>query len=135
MKVKQASVILFDGICNLCCVWVEFLIRNDKEKKFRFASIQSECGIKMLHSVGLNDKMMDSVVYIKANHFYRESSAVLEIIKELGGIWKLFSILKIIPVPIRDKIYQSISKKRYGIFGTRSSCYFPTPENKKRFLT
>jgi predicted DCC family thiol-disulfide oxidoreductase YuxK len=79
--------------------------------------------------------MIESVVFVKSTHFYRESSAVLEITNELGGIWKLFSIFKIIPRPIRDKIYHFISKKRYAIFGTRSSCYLPTPENKKRFLT
>lgn len=135
MIVNQHPVILFDGICNLCCGWVQFLIRKDKGMKFRFASIQSESGIKMLHSAGLSNRMMETVVYIKANQCYTESSAILEIIRELGGAWKIFSVLKIIPAPVRDKIYRFISKKRYGIFGTRSSCYLPTPENKKRFLT
>ena len=135
MTVNQSPVILFDGICNLCCGWVRFLIRNDKDMKFRFASIQSESGIKMLHSVGLSNRPMESVVYIKGNQYYRESSAVVEIIHELGGIWKLFCVFKIIPESVRDKIYRFISKKRYGIFGIRSSCYLPSQENEKRFLT
>lgn len=135
MIVNQPPVILFDGICNLCCGWVQFLIRKDKDEKFLFASIQSESGIKLLHSVGLSNRMMESVVYVKSNQSFRESTAVLEILKELGGIWKIFLVLKIIPKTIRDKIYRFISKKRYHIFGTRNTCYLPTPENKKRFLT
>lgn len=41
---KQSSLILFDGVCNLCCGWVMFLIKLDKMDRFKFASLQSEKG-------------------------------------------------------------------------------------------
>jgi len=131
----QPPVILFDGICNLCCAWVQFLIRKDKKMKFKFASLQSDAGNRFLHSVGLTDRIPETVVYIKGNHFFLESTAVLEILKDIGGIWKLFVLLKVIPKIIRDSIYRFIAKKRYLYFGKRASCLLPTPENQKRFLT
>ena len=135
MFMTQSPVILFDGICNLCCGWVQFLIRHDKKMRFRFASIQSAIGQSMLNSVGIGDKMMESVVYLKGSVCFRESSAVLEILKDLGGIWKLFSVFELIPIPIRDGIYRFIAKNRTRTFGKRASCYSPTHENQKRFLT
>lgn len=131
----QYPVIIFDGICNLCCGWIQYLIRKDKTMKFRFASSQSEAGRKLMNGDYENDKMMESIIYIKENHYFRESSAVLEILTDVGGYWKLVAVLKLIPKPIRDKIYQSIAKRRYRYFGKRTTCLLPTPENKKRFLT
>jgi len=132
---NQNPVIIFDGICNLCCGWIQYLIRKDKTMKFRFVSIQSETGQKLLNEVNENDKKMESIIYLKENLYFRESSAVLEILTDIGGIWKLVAVLKLIPKPIRDKIYRIIAKRRYSYFGKRTTCLLPTPENKKRFLT
>ncbi|MDD4971136.1 MAG: thiol-disulfide oxidoreductase DCC family protein [Paludibacter sp.] len=134
-NMNEFPVILFDGICNFCCGWVQFLIRHDKEMKFRFASIQSEIGQGLLKKVGLNNNSLKTIVYIQRNEIFTESSAVLEILRELGGSRVMVGVLKLIPKPLRDRFYQFISKKRYAIFGKRTSCYLPTPENKKRFLT
>ena len=78
---------------------------------------------------------METVYYLKGGRCYRESTAVLEILKDLGGIWGLFAIFKLIPSVLRDKTYRYISKKRYVFFGKRTTCYMPTHENKKIFLT
>lgn len=130
----QSPVILFDGICNLCCGWVRFLIRRDKSRKFRFASIQSDAGKKLLDSAGLNHIDPETIVYLKDKQFYQESSAVLEILSDLGGIWKAAALFQLIPKAVRNGIYRFIARNRYRIFGTRSSCLMPTPENAKRFL-
>jgi len=135
INMNESPVILFDGICNLCCGWVQFLIQQDKKMKFRFSSIQSESGERLLLSVGLDNNTLKTIVYIKPNEFFIESSAVLEILRELGGVWILSGIFRLIPASIRDRFYRFISKKRYKIFGKRSSCFIPSPENNKRFLT
>jgi len=135
MTMNQTQVILFDGICNLCCGWVKFLLNKDKSSKFLFASLQSQSGIRLLRSSGIIDQKMESVVYLRGNEAFRESTAMLEILKDLGGIWKLFVILKLIPLPVRNEIYQFIAKRRYRLFGKRATCLLPTTENKKRFIT
>ena len=132
---NQNPVILFDGICNLCSGWVQFLIRKDTNMKFRFAPIQSETGQRLLHTVGLESSNIETVIYLKENECFRESSAVLEILKDLGGFWTFAFVLKLIPGTLRDGFYRFIAKKRYRFFGKRTTCFIPTPENQKRFLT
>lgn len=131
----QNNIILFDGVCNLCCGWVNFLIRRDKRTRFKFASLQSESGKKLSEVLSLNSNQIETVVYIKENQHYIESNAILEIVKDLGGIWKSILIFKLIPKPIRDNLYRFIARKRYKIFGKRSTCMIPSPEFQKRFLT
>jgi predicted DCC family thiol-disulfide oxidoreductase YuxK len=131
---NQSPVILFDGVCNLCCEWTRFLIWKDKKMLFKFASIQSEVGERLLNSAGLNNKELKTIIYLKNNQVYLASTAVLEILTDLGGIWKMFNLFQLIPKAVRDRIYLFIAERRYRIFGKRSSCLLPTPENQKRFL-
>jgi len=131
---NQPALILFDGTCNLCCGWIQFLIRRDPTMKFRFALLKSEVGMKLMNSVDTCNRDLDSIVYLKSNRCFQESSAVLEILHDLGGSWRVFRVLKLIPKPIRDALYRSISRRRSAFFGTRGSCYLPSTENQKRFL-
>jgi len=133
-KMPQQAIILFDGVCNLCNGWVRFLIKRDEKLKFRFASLQSEAGQSRLETIGLPVDVMETLIYIRDKQYFSESSAVLEILKDLGGIWKIVFFFRLIPKRIRDSIYWFIAKHRYRIFGKRSSCMFPTLELEKRFL-
>ena len=135
---SQSSVILFDGVCNLCCGWIQFLIRRDKKAAFTFVSVQSDMGKTLLETTSIKagnitTSGLDTIVYIKNNQAFIESEAVLEILTNLGGIWRIFGVLRLIPRSLRDKIYRYIAAKRYSLFGKRTSCILPTPENEKRF--
>ncbi len=128
-------IVIFDGVCNLCCGWVNFLIRIDKQAKFTFASLQSESGKKLSDIQELNSIKTDSIIYIKDNQHFIESEAIFEIIKDLGGIWQFFLIIRLLPTSILNRLYQFIARKRYNYFGKKLSCMMPTPELQKRFLT
>jgi len=130
----KQPVILFDGICNLCCGWVQFLIRVDKKMTFRFSGLQSTYGKNLLRSNGLPTDKLETIIYIKGNQIFTESDAILKILKDLGGIWSIFGIFRIIPASFRNKFYRYIARIRYNVFGKQTSCLMPTAENKKRFL-
>jgi predicted DCC family thiol-disulfide oxidoreductase YuxK len=134
MEVAESSVILFDGVCNLCNGIVQFIIKRDPNGKFRFASLQSACGQKLLGKFGLPSNEFDSIVLIQGEQYFLKSSAGLRILKELGGLWKLLLVFTYLPAPFRDFIYDQIARSRYRIFGKRESCMIPTPELKARFL-
>ena len=68
------------------------------------------------------------------NTYYSHSSAVLEILHDLGGPWKPFYIFKLIPAFVRDYLYRSVSKSRYKIFGRNNSCLSPKKNVKKSAL-
>jgi len=40
-------LILFDGVCVFCSRWVRFVLKRDREARFRFVAIQSEAGRAM----------------------------------------------------------------------------------------
>ncbi len=134
MNNSVTNIVLFDGVCNLCNRTVQFIIRNDPKAKFRFASVQSESGQLLLRQLGLPLDRFDSLVYITDNKFYLKSTAVLTILSKLGGGWQFFHIFKIIPVFLRDMVYNFIAKWRYKWFGQRENCMVPAHEYSDRFL-
>ena len=46
------NVILFDGVCNFCNRWVQFVVDNDQDGNFCFASMQSNAGRQLLTECG-----------------------------------------------------------------------------------
>ena len=124
MNIKE-SILLFDGVCNLCDSLVSFVIRHDRAKMIMFSSLQSDTGKSLLAAYGLPEGYIKSVVYIKENKYYTRSSAVLNILKDLGGVWSLFYGFIIVPVFIRDFFYNVIAGIRYRIFGKKVSCLTP----------
>lgn len=131
---NQSRIILFDGICNLCCSWVQFVIKHDSKAKFRFASIQSKSGRKLLETFEIAYESPETIIFIKDNHCLVESDAVLSILRELDGIWSAFYGFILIPKSIRNFIYRFVAKRRYRLFGKRSTCLLPNDKHQKRFI-
>jgi predicted DCC family thiol-disulfide oxidoreductase YuxK len=127
-------IILFDGVCNLCNDLVQFIIKRDLYTRFRFTPLQSESGLQLLKQYGYKEDKFEFIVYIRGGKTFCKSTAVLEILNDLGGIWRFTYALIIIPKFIRDFIYNIVSKKRYQLFGRSDSCMIPTPGIKERFL-
>jgi len=130
----ESSILLFDGVCNLCNRVVQFTIRRDSKGKFKFASLQSESGQTLLEKFGLPKDELRTFVLVKGDRYFLKSTAALNVLRELGGVWKLFYVFIIIPRPLRDFLYSIISKSRCRIFGKRNTCMIPTPDISKRFL-
>jgi predicted DCC family thiol-disulfide oxidoreductase YuxK len=133
--IRENPIVLFDGVCNLCNGLVKFIIKGDRRAKIRFTPLQSAAGKLFLLKYGLPSTDINSVVFIKGDKYFLRSSAILHLLRELGGAWKLFYGLLIIPPIIRDFFYDIIARTRYRIFGRTDSCMVPSEEEKNRFLT
>lgn len=131
---ENKSIILFDGVCNLCNASVNFVIRHDKKGQFLFASFQSDAAKQILLQFNLKNLNLDSIVLIEDRKIYEKSTAILRITKLLNGGFKHLYFLIAIPIPLRDWLYSLIAKNRYRLFGKRESCTVPSPELKNRFL-
>ena len=128
------NIILFDGVCNFCDSSVNFIIDRDKKNIFKFSALQSEKGQEILEYFKLPKDDFDSFVFIENDKVFKKSSAALKIANKLGGLWKLFYPLIIIPKFIRDFFYSLIANNRYKLFGRKDVCRIPTPELKQKFL-
>ncbi|SHM68077.1 thiol-disulfide oxidoreductase DCC family protein [Flavobacterium xinjiangense] len=132
---KNKKIILFDGVCNLCDAAVQFVIKHDKKDDFRFVALQSDLGQEIIKHIGINTKNIDSIIlYEPGIAYYYKSEAVLEIAKNLSGIFYFATIFKILPTKLRDQIYDYIAKNRYKWYGKKESCMIPTKELKSKFL-
>ena len=127
-------IVLFDGVCNLCNRLVMFIIRYDQQGKFKFVSLQSDFGKSILQKHNITVENNDTFVLVMSDVIYLKSTASLKLLKELGGIWKVFYIFILIPRPIRDFVYDKIAGSRYAVFGKRESCMVPSDNIKDRFL-
>lgn len=128
------AVLLFDGVCNLCNGFINFIIDHDPNGYFRFAPLQSEVASEMLADFGLSHEAFDSVVMIEEGRWFRRSTAALMVMRRLGGVWAWFYVLMVVPRPLRDLVYDWIAGNRYRWFGKRARCRMPTPELQDRFL-
>lgn len=131
---KQSSIILFDGVCNLCNSSVQFVIKHDKDKKFMFASLQSTAGQLLLKQFDLPLQDFNSFILIENEKVFLKSTAALMVAKQLKGAVKLLYGFIIVPTFIRNGAYNFIAKNRYKWFGKKESCILPTAELKARFL-
>lgn len=131
---QNQSIILFDGVCNLCNGAVQFIIKRDKKEIFRFTSLQSETGQAILQYYQLPTQNFDSFLFLENGKLYSQSTAALKVAQKLSSFWKLLYAGMLIPKPFRDFIYAWVAKNRYRWFGKKVNCMIPSPELKKRFL-
>ncbi len=131
---KPDKIILFDGICNLCNGFVRFMIKRDKAGIFKFASLQSVLGEKLLKEIHFPVKPLTSIIYIRGDQSYNESTAVLKIFRDLNGIWSFTYVFMVIPKFLRDWVYRFIARYRYKFFGRREFCMVPDDSVRERFL-
>ena len=128
-------IVLFDGVCNLCNSSVQFIIKKDHKDQFRFASLQSDAGRKLLAHYNLPIVATpESIILIKEQSVYQYSDAVLQIARHLGGLWPLAYSFIILPRFIRNGMYKWIARNRYRWFGRQSSCMLPTAALRSKFL-
>ena len=131
---KNNSIILFDGVCNLCNSSVQFIIRHDPKKLFLFASLQSDAASEILLQSPFKKLDLTSIVFIENGQIYDRSTAVLKITRKLKGGYSLLYGFIIIPRLIRDWGYQQLANNRYHWFGKKDICMVPSANLKDRFL-
>ena len=132
---NKHSIILFDGVCNLCNSSVQFIIKHDQHKIYRFASLQSETGKKYLNKFQLSEIDFSSFILIENEKHFSKSKAALKVIKRLKGPIKLLYVLIIIPGFLRNTVYNIIASNRYKWFGKQSVCMIPDEKIANRFLS
>ncbi len=126
------KIIFFDGVCNLCNRLVIFIIKRDRSRIFKFASLQSAKAEEM--RIIQKDKTLNTIIFFSENKLYQKSSAVLHICKLLPFPWPLLFGFIIVPRFIRDSVYNFVADNRYKWFGKKDQCMVPSENIEDRFL-
>jgi len=133
-------IILYDGICGLCNRLNQFVLKRDRNDRFRLAALQSEFASKVLNRHGVNPQVLDTM-YLLLNYsqpderLVSRSDAAVQILEQLGGVWRaLASIMRVLPRWFRDKAYNFIARNRYRLFGKYQTCQIPDERYHSKFL-
>ena len=132
VELHKAKIVFFDGVCHLCNGFVDSVITIDTNHIFYFAPLQGETAQKLLPAQ--DRAQLDSVIYYESEKLFYSSTAVLKILIGLGGLYRVFMFLWVIPRPVRDFVYGIIARNRYQWFGKREFCRLPRPDERSYLL-
>lgn len=125
-------IVYFDGYCNICNGFVDFLIRRDHKRALRYAPIQGWTAATNLPPEKIQS--VSTMAIQEPGRVSYESAAAIRAIAHLGGIYSLMKVFLIVPPFLRNFFYRLIASNRYRWFGKRDACRLPTAEERAMFL-
>jgi predicted DCC family thiol-disulfide oxidoreductase YuxK len=133
---RTDAILFFDGECNLCNAVVDFCVRRGiaRDRGLRFASLQGETAQKLLPPA-LREASPGTLVLHDSGGIRLRSDAALQIILWSGGLTGFAALcLRAIPRWLADAAYDLIARTRYSVWGRRTTCRIPLPEERTWFL-
>jgi predicted DCC family thiol-disulfide oxidoreductase YuxK len=127
-------VIVFDGVCNFCNAFVDFLIERDPRERFKFGTLQSQPGQQLLMQLHLATTDYETFLLLENGKAFTKSTAALKILRCLPGFWPWLYAFIIIPRSLRDMFYSFIAQHRYQWMGRSDTCRVPSPKERTRFI-
>ncbi|KAN0012181.1 hypothetical protein ACTFIV_004714 [Dictyostelium citrinum] len=119
------KIILFDGICNVCDGFIQFVHPRDTNNLFSFQALQSEKGREILQYYGIKCDVSTVVLVDESiNRVYVKSSAILTVCYYLNAPFSYLYSFTYVPTFVRDVCYDIFGKYRYLIMGKKDSCMF-----------
>ena len=132
---QYQHVIVFDGVCNFCNAFVNFVLDRDSQGLFKFGTLQSLPAQAILQHFQLPTTEYKTFLLIEQGKLFTKSTAAIKILKQLGTPWSLFGVFVMVPRSIRDLIYDFVARHRYQWMGKSESCRVPSQEERERFVS
>lgn len=139
-EIPSHPIILYDGVCGLCNRLNRFVLKRDREDRFRFASLQSEVANLILNRHGVSASDLDTV-YVALNveqteeRLLARSEAIIFVFSALGGFWSFAAtVFRAVPRFLRDRLYNLVAHNRYRVFGKYDVCLMPDAKYAAKFL-
>jgi predicted DCC family thiol-disulfide oxidoreductase YuxK len=127
-------IIIFDGKCVLCSTFADFILRTDRNRRFRLLAAQTPIGAALYRHFGLASVDYETNILLEDGRVWLKSEGSIRIFERLGFPWSLMSVGRLLPHPVRDWLYESVARNRLRWFGVRETCYLPDPSQADRFV-
>lgn len=126
-------VVFYDGWCGVCNYWVNWILRHDTEKRFYFATLESEFAHSFSHHFAYKFPPETIVVWQEETGFLLKSDALLFIFLTIKPSSLKVRIFKLVPKFLRDIGYSIFAYFRRYL--PMKQCKIPSKEEKKQFMT
>lgn len=123
-------IIFFDGQCNLCDRFVNFVFKRDTHRHFLYAPLQGETAFRKLSREDIQG--LKSIVILKDGLVLKETRAVQAVMQQIYPRCSI--VFSLLPLPFFNFFYRLVGKRRYSLFGKKSHLYQPSESQKKFFL-
>ncbi|WP_243455732.1 thiol-disulfide oxidoreductase DCC family protein [Sphingosinicella sp. BN140058] len=127
-------LIVFDGLCVLCSANAQFVLRHDRQRRFRLTIAQGPIGEALYRHFGLVKGDYETLLVLDRGRLLTHSDAAIAIARQLGWPWRAATVARLVPRPLRDRLYLLIARNRYRLFGRRETCWMPSDKDRARIL-
>ncbi|MCV7383201.1 thiol-disulfide oxidoreductase DCC family protein [Mycolicibacter longobardus] len=133
-----APVLLYDGVCGICNRSVQTILRHDRRGTLRFAALDSDYARAVIERHP-ELEAVDSVVFVENpgrpdERISIRSAAVLQVLRYLGGPFRLLLAARVLPAGLRDRLYDRFAAVRYRLVRPYDTCPVPAADVRTRFL-
>ena len=112
MLLNNQFIVFYDGDCGLCQRSIAFLSWADKKHTFFFAPLNGET---YKHYLGSTPADLSTLLFFSNGKVLKKSDAIINLGIQLGGIYQILNMLKIIPKKVRDQMYDVVANRRQHI--------------------
>lgn len=132
------SLLFFDGVCNLCNGFVNFVAEHDSMRRIKFGAIQKH--VDRLHFYGAGryapggEEALSTLVLVQDGRVHVRSDAALRIAALLDAPAKYLAVFHFLPAFLRDAGYKLVASNRYRVFGQTETCREPSPLFQSKFI-
>jgi predicted DCC family thiol-disulfide oxidoreductase YuxK len=128
------ALVVFDGVCVLCSGFARFILTRDRGFAFRLTTAQSPLGQALFRHYGLDTEDIETNLVLADGLPYVKLDTVAVVGARLGGAWRALVLLRGLPRPLADWLYDRVARNRYALFGRTERCMIPSPEWRDRFI-
>lgn len=133
-KKSEPNLIVFDAECVFCSSFAKFVLKHDRQGRFRFATAQSDLGQSLYLKYGLDNRRFTTNLVFVDGVLFTKMSAFAKVMSGFGWPWKAVGVLGLIPKPVSEPIYDFVARNRFRWMGKNDACSLPSREMRDRMI-
>ena len=114
MTDNEGATVRYDDGCRLCRAAVRFAKPRDRQQHFTFVPLT---GRETIPGPGDTTCACDTILLEDHDGIHDRSDAVLRVLAGLGRPWSALRVLRVVPRPVRDAVYDLVARHRHRWFG------------------